>query len=119
MADIARDDDEIELAHPPRFAIGERVLSRSMVRNDGSYRGKDIGELLVQRGELGVVRSIGTFLQRYYIHEVEFVESGRRVGMRARELCTLDHLPPDVLAHLGQRLGGPLDERLAELRALG
>ncbi|MBI5259860.1 MAG: nitrogen fixation protein NifZ [Burkholderiales bacterium] len=103
MADINRDDDIIEIALPPRFAMGERVASRSVIRNDGTYNGKDIGEVLVQRGEVGYVRSIGTFLQQFYIYAVEFVDSGHRVGMRAKELCTLDHLPDEVLARLGER----------------
>ena len=103
MADIARDDDTIEIALPPRFEIGERVASRSVVRNDGTYRGKDIGDLLVNRGDIGFVRSVGTFLQQFYIYEVEFADSGHRVGMRAKELCTLDRLPEDVLAQLGDR----------------
>ena len=103
MADIARDDDVIEIAYPPRFEMGERVISRSVVRNDGTYNGKDIGEVLVQRGEVGFVRSIGTFLQQFYIYAVEFTDSGHRVGMRAKELCTLDHLPDEVIAQLGER----------------
>jgi nitrogen fixation protein NifZ len=103
MADISREDDTLEIAFPPRFAMGERVLSRSVVRNDGTYNGKDIGDVLVQKGEIGFVRSIGTFLQQFYIYAVEFAESGHRVGMRAKELCTLDHLPDDVLAQLGER----------------
>jgi nitrogen fixation protein NifZ len=73
------------------------------VRNDGTYNGKDIGEVLVTKGEVGFVRSIGTFLQQFYIYAVEFTGSGHRVGMRARELCTLDHLPEDVIAQLGAR----------------
>jgi nitrogen fixation protein NifZ len=105
MADIARDDDVVELAHPPRFAIGERVASRTVIRNDGTYTGKDIGQVLVTKGEVGYVQSIGTFLQQFYIYAVEFVDSGHRVGMRAKELCTLDHLPPEVLAALGERAG--------------
>jgi nitrogen fixation protein NifZ len=103
MADINRDDDGVEIAWPPRFAIGERVLSRSVVRNDGTYNGKDIGEVLVGKGEIGFVRSVGTFLQQFYIYAVEFSGSGRQVGMRAKELCTLDHLPEEVLARLGER----------------
>lgn len=103
MADIARDDDVIEIAHPPRFEMGERVISRSVVRNDGTYNGRDIGEVLVHKGEVGFVRSIGTFLQQFYIYAVEFTGSGHRVGMRAKELCTLDHLPDEVLAQLGER----------------
>ncbi|HJV63766.1 MAG TPA: nitrogen fixation protein NifZ [Albitalea sp.] len=103
MADVNRDDDTLEIALPPRFAMGERVLSRSVVRNDGTYNGKDIGDVLVNKGEVGFVRSIGTFLQQFYIYAVEFSESGHRVGMRAKELCTLDHLPDEVLAQLGER----------------
>ena len=105
MADIARDDDVIELAGPPRFLPGERVLSRSVIRNDGTYNGKDIGEVLVHKGEIGYVRSIGTFLQQFYIYAVEFIDSGHRVGMRAKELCTLDNLPPEVVEQLTQRFG--------------
>lgn len=111
MADINRDDVEIELAYPPRFSYGERVVSRSVVRNDGTYNGRDIGDVLVHKGEIGYVISINTFLQQYYIYAVDFVESGHRVGMRAKELCTLDNLPDEVLAQLG--------DKAAALRSLG
>ncbi|HEY5582516.1 MAG TPA: nitrogen fixation protein NifZ [Rhodoferax sp.] len=103
MADINRDDDVIELAFPPRFSYGERVVARSVVRNDGTYNGKDIGEVLVNKGEIGYVININTFLQQFYIYAVDFVESGHRVGMRAKELCTLDNLPDDVLEQLGEK----------------
>ena len=103
MGDIARDSDEVEINSPPRFEMGERVISRSVVRNDGTWNGRDVGEVLVGKGEIGFVRSIGTFLQQFYIYAVEFTDSGREVGMRAKELCTLDHLPDDVLAQLGER----------------
>ena len=55
MADISRDSDEIELASPPRFAYGERVIARSVVRNDGTYNGCDIGDKRVD----GVVQVKG------------------------------------------------------------
>ena len=104
MSDIAReDDDTVELELPPRFQIGERVASRNVIRNDGTYNGKSVGDELVRRGDVGYVRSVGTFLQRYYIYAVEFVGSGHQVGMRAKELCTLDNLPEEVLAKLGER----------------
>lgn len=103
MADINRDDNEIELAGPPRFQYGERVVARSVIRNDGTYNGRDIGEVLVHKGEIGYVVNINTFLQQFYIYAVDFVESGHRVGMRAKELCTLDNLPDEVLAQLGDK----------------
>jgi len=111
MADINRDDDVIEVAFPPRFSYGERVIARSVIRNDGTYNGKDIGEVLVNKGEIGYVTNINTFLQQFYIYAVDFVATGHRVGMRAKELCTLDNLPEDVLAQLGERAG--------DLRAIG
>ncbi len=103
MVDIARDDDIIEIASPPRFNMGERVIARSVIRNDGTYPGLDIGHVLVNKGDIGYVTSIGTFLQQFYIYAVEFIESKHKVGMRAKELCTLDHLPPEVLERLGER----------------
>lgn len=103
MGDISRDSDVIELEGPPQFDFGERVVSRYKVRNDGTYPGKDVGEVLVNKGDVGYVTSVGTFLQQFYIYAVEFTGSGRQVGMRAKELCTLDHLPDEVLAQLGER----------------
>ena len=99
--ETSHDDDDIELAYPPRFSYGERVIARSVVRNDGTYGGHDIGDVLVHKGEIGYVIHINTFLQQFYIYAVDFVESGHRVGMRAKELCTLDNLPAEVLAQLG------------------
>jgi nitrogen fixation protein NifZ len=57
-----------------------------VVRNDGSYRGKEIGDVLVKKGEVGYVISIGTFLQQFYIYGVEFLGTGYRVGMKRKEL---------------------------------
>ena len=103
MGDISRDSDVIELEGPPQFDFGERVVSRYKVRNDGTYPGKDVGEVLVNKGDVGYVTSVGTFLQQFYIYAVEFVASGHRVGMRAREIVSLDKLPPHVVAALGDK----------------
>ncbi len=111
MGDINREDDTVEIAEAPRFTYGERVACRTVVRNDGTFPGKDIGAVLVQRGDIGYVRAIGTFLQQYYIYTVEWVGTGQQVGMRAKELCTLDALPPEVLERFS--------DRLEDLRSLG
>jgi nitrogen fixation protein NifZ len=89
MTNIVRDSDEVELSSPPTFNYGEKVRSRRVVRNDGTYPGKDIGDVLVKKGEEGFVVSIGTFLQQFYIYGVEFTVSGNRVGMKRRELEAL------------------------------
>ncbi len=84
--DINRDGDIVELNGPPQFTYGQKVRSRKTVRNDGTFPGKDIGDVLVKKGDEGYVTSIGTFLQQFYIYGVDFVAKGYRVGMKAREL---------------------------------
>ena len=86
MASIIRDSDIVELNGPPSFEYGAKVRSRFMVRNDGTFAGKEIGDVLVKKGEIGYVISIGTFLQQFYIYGVEFLETGYRVGMKHKEL---------------------------------
>jgi len=86
MGNIVRDSDVVELTEPPLYTFGDKVRSKRMVRNDGTYAGKDIGEVLVRKGEEGYVVHIGTFLQQFYIYGVEFFDSGNRVGMKRKEL---------------------------------
>lgn len=90
MSNIVRDSEVVELNGPPFFRYGERVSAKRTVRNDGTYAGKEIGDILVRKGEEGVVVSIGTFLQQFYIYGVEFLESGNRVGMKRRELDAVE-----------------------------
>ncbi len=90
MTNIARDSDVVELNGPPAFRYGERVRARRMVRNDGTFPGKEIGDVLARKGEEGIVVSIGTFLQQFYIYGVEFLDSGNRVGMKRKELDAAD-----------------------------
>lgn len=87
---ISRDSAIVELNDPPAFDYGEKVRSLKNVRNDGTFPGREIGDILVRKGDVGYVSSIGTFLQQFYIYGVEFIEHGYRVGMRARELESLD-----------------------------
>lgn len=99
MGDISRDSDVVELNGPPRFDYGQKVRSRKTVRNDGTFPGKEIGEILVKKGDEGYITSIGTFLQQYYIYGVDFVAHGYRVGMKGRELEPVEPTkvsPPDT-----------------------
>lgn len=86
MSNIVRDGDVVETTEPPTFNFGEKVKAKRVIRNDGTYAGKEIGEILAKKGEVGYVVSIGTFLQQFYIYGVEFTESGNRVGMKRKEL---------------------------------
>jgi nitrogen fixation protein NifZ len=86
MSNIVRDGDIVELTAPPFFSFGEKVRAKRTIRNDGTYAGKEIGDILARKGEIGYVVSIGTFLQQFYIYGVEFLDSGNRVGMKRKEL---------------------------------
>jgi len=97
MSNIVRDSDVVELSEPPRFHFGEKVRAKRTIRNDGTYAGKEIGEILAKKGEEGYVVSIGTFLQQFYIYGVEFTQSGNRVGMKRKELDPVDASDDDDL----------------------
>jgi nitrogen fixation protein NifZ len=98
MSNIVRDSDVVELSQPPYFTFGEKVRAKRAIRNDGTYAGKEIGEILAKKGEEGYVVSIGTFLQQFYIYGVEFIDSGNRVGMKRKELDPV--IPRDEEADL-------------------
>jgi nitrogen fixation protein NifZ len=83
-------DGALELHLPPRFRPGAEVRATRQVKNDGSFPGRDLGEVLVCKGDVGYVRDVGTFLQRYYVYAVEFVDRRAVVGMRGRELLAVD-----------------------------
>ena len=74
----------------PRFDYGDEVRVLRNVRNDGTYPGKDTGNLLVRRGSTGYVRDIGTFLQDQIIYTVHFLDEDRVVGCREEELQLAD-----------------------------
>lgn len=73
-----------------RFDFGEAVRVTRNVRNDGTYPGKPVGELLIRRGSIGHVIEVGTFLQDQVIYTVHFLDQGRMIGCRAEELITAD-----------------------------
>lgn len=78
--------DEIELHQPPAFEIGEKVRVRKLLKNDGTFAGQEIGAHLAQKGDIGYVVSVGTFLQTSYIYAVHFLSSGFVVGCLKKEL---------------------------------
>jgi nitrogen fixation protein NifZ len=73
-----------------RFDFGEAVRVTRNVRNDGTYPGMEVGELLIRRGSVGNVIEVGTFLQDQVIYTVHFLNQGRMVGCRAEELIAAD-----------------------------
>lgn len=92
------EEEPIELNDRPAFQPGDKVRALKDVRNDGTYPGMVTGAFLIKSGEVGYVRDVGTFLQRYFIYVIDFIESGRMVGMRKHELELVAAAEPeDVL----------------------
>jgi nitrogen fixation protein NifZ len=69
-----------------RFEYGESVRLTRNVRNDGTYPGMEVGDMLIRRGSVGNVIEVGTFLQDQVIFTVHFLNHGRMVGCRLEEL---------------------------------
>jgi nitrogen fixation protein NifZ len=74
----------------PAYEYGDEVRLIRNVRNDGTYPGKDVGELLIQRGAIGCVYDVGTYLQDQLIYRVHFLDTGCTVGCREEELIPAD-----------------------------
>jgi len=70
----------------PRWQIDDEVRLIRNVRDDGTFPGVRMGDLLVRRGSVGVVRDIGSFLQDQVIYSVHFHAENRIVGCREEEL---------------------------------
>ncbi|HNH36179.1 MAG TPA: nitrogen fixation protein NifZ [Rhodocyclaceae bacterium] len=73
-----------------RWDFGDAVRVTRNVKDDGTYPGADVGELLVRRGSVGHVVDVGTFLQDQVIYSVHFLDIGRVVGCREEELIGAD-----------------------------
>lgn len=80
------DETHFELWDRPSYERGDRVVALRDVRNDGTYPGSRIGEFLIRKGEVGYVSQVGTYLNRFYVYAVDFLECERLVGMRAHEI---------------------------------
>jgi len=78
--------DRFELYDQPAFERGQEVVAQKDVRNDGTYPGARMGEVLIRKGAVGYIHSVGTYLNRFYVYGVEFIDAKRVVGMRAHEL---------------------------------
>ena len=82
-----------ELDGPPLFEPGTKVEATRTVRNDGTYPNVPRGAFLIQAGDVGYVKSVGTYLNRYYIYAIDFVDRAMLVGMRGNELTSLETPP--------------------------
>jgi nitrogen fixation protein NifZ len=77
---------EVEIDDPPKFDLNQKVRVRKLIRNDGTFPGKDIGFHLAKKGDTGYIVGIGTYLQTAYIYSVHFLTTGFVVGCLGKEL---------------------------------
>ncbi|TVZ38841.1 nitrogen fixation protein NifZ [Alteromonadaceae bacterium 2753L.S.0a.02] len=70
----------------PAFEYGTEVRVIRNVRNDGTYPGMEVGELLVKRGAVGCIYDVGSYLQDQVIYRVHFLDEAKTVGCREEEL---------------------------------
>lgn len=73
-----------------QWDMGDSVRVIRNVRNDGTYPGAQLGDLLIRRGSVGTIIDIGTFLMDQIIYTVHFLDDGRIVGCREEELIGID-----------------------------
>ena len=69
-----------------KYKQGQQVRVLRTVRNDGTFPGKEIGDLLVTRGAVGYVKDVGSYLQDQVIYAVHFFDDQMMVGCREEEL---------------------------------
>ncbi|MFA6788522.1 MAG: nitrogen fixation protein NifZ [Arcobacteraceae bacterium] len=84
----------------PKFGLGQKVELLSDIVNDGTYPHAKIGTLMMPKGSVGYIKSIGEFLQVIRVYEVHFfgvldvpVEI---VGCREHELFALEDYRDEV-----------------------
>jgi nitrogen fixation protein NifZ len=75
-----------DIAGKREFKPGDAVRSLTQVTNDGIYPHRDIGETLVQQGDIGVVREGWSFLGESY-YTVEFFAYAAVVILRGQEMA--------------------------------
>lgn len=75
----------IDVADSREFKPGDQVHALRPVKNDGVYPHEDIGAILVDRGDTGVVRERWSFLGEIY-YAVEFGTRAVVMIMRGREM---------------------------------
>lgn len=69
-----------------QWDIGDAVRVVRNVRNDGTYPGAAMGDLLIRCGSVGTIIDVGTFLIDQIIYTVHFLDTDRIVGCREEEL---------------------------------
>ena len=81
-----------------KFGIGQKVQLLEDVKNDAP-----IGTVMVQKGAIGYIKSIGEFLQVIRVYEVHFLDVNALievVGCREHELLAMEDYRDEVQEEL-------------------
>ena len=92
-----KDEDE------PKFGIGQKVKLLEDIKNDGTYPHAPVGTIMVQKGAIGYIKSIGEFLQVIRVYEVHFLDLNALieiVGCREHELLAMEDYRDEVKEEL-------------------
>ena len=88
MAKLSGKDEE-----KAKFFLGQKVKLLEDVKNDGTYPYLKIGDVMIKKGSIGYIRTIGEFLQVIRVYEVHFLDAEAVVeviGCREHELEALE-----------------------------
>jgi nitrogen fixation protein NifZ len=87
-----------------KFGIGQQVKLIKDIVNDGTYPHDAIGTLMMPKGAIGYVKSIGEFLQVIRVYEVHFLgvkdAPVEIVGCRENELEAMEDYRDEVKEEL-------------------
>lgn len=82
-----RDEDEA------KFHVGQKVKLLEDIVNDGTYPHSTIGTLMMPKGSIGYIKTMGDFLQVIRVYEVHFFGTDMpidAVGCREHELEAME-----------------------------
>jgi nitrogen fixation protein NifZ len=82
-----------------KFGIGQKVKLIEDIKNDGTYPHAPVGEIMVKKGSIGYVKTVGEFLQVIRVYEVHFLELDALVeivGCREHELEAMEDYRDEV-----------------------
>lgn len=77
----------------PKFFLGQKVKLLEDIKNDGTYPYLGIGEVMIEKGSVGYIRTMGDFLQVIRVYEVHFLDAKSVVeviGCREHELEAME-----------------------------
>lgn len=83
-----------------KFGVGQQVKLISDIVNDGTYPHSPIGTLMMPKGSVGYIKSVGEFLQVIRVYEVHFLGVQEApvevVGCREHELEAMEDYRNEV-----------------------